>query len=123
MYMKTTTAIGMKKPVCANCFEYPENCKGCEFNECVVCKEELTDSECYEYRGAFACAEHLEDMTEKRDFQRQEVTAATEHAVRSQAAGEWANGGYKTMKTDPHTGRPLTKIREPEQLREYERGT
>ena len=28
--------------------------------------------------------------------------------------------GYKTMKTDPHTGRLITKIKEPARLKQYE---
>lgn len=45
----------------------------------------------------------------------------TEHSIRSQADGEWANGGYKTMKTDAG-GRPITKVKEPQILKDYEDG-
>lgn len=117
--MKLIDAIGMKRQVCASCFEYPENCRGCEWHKCSVCKEELSDSEAYEYRGAFACEKHFDSAIEKRDFERQEVMAEVNHAVRSQADGEWANGGYKTMKTDA-SGRPITKIKEPARLKNYE---
>lgn len=117
--MKTIEVAGMKRPVCASCFEYPENCVGCEWHECSICGEELADSETYEYRGAFACAKHHEESIRQRDVQRQEVMAETEHAVRSQADSEWQNGGYKTMKTDAG-GRPITMVKEPERLKVYE---
>lgn len=110
----------MKRPVCANCFNYPENCVGCEWHNCSVCGEELLESETYEYRGAFSCSKHHEESIKKRDFERQEVMAETEHSIRSQLDGEWHNGGYKTMKTDPHTGRPMGKVKEPQRLKEYE---
>lgn len=119
--MKTTTVVGMKREVCANCFEYPENCRGCEFNECAICQEELTDSETYEYRGVFSCAEHFKELQEKRDYQRKQVMEVVDHSVRSQADGEWQNGGYKTMKVG-HDGRPVTTIKEPMSLKDYEEG-
>lgn len=88
---------------------------------CRKCKKEIPESEAYEYRGAIACEKCFDDVIESRDRERQEVMAETEAAVRSQADGEWQNGGYKTMKTDSHTGRPITKIKEPLRLKEYER--
>lgn len=117
--MKTVEVIGMKRPVCASCFEYPENCRGCKWHNCSICGEELSDSEAYEYRGAIACAKHHDESIKKRDFERQEVMAEAEHTVRSQADGEWANGGYRTMKTDAG-GKPITKVKEPLRLQKYE---
>jgi hypothetical protein len=112
---------GMKGLVCANCFERPENCLGCEWHNCAICGEELSDSEAYEYRGAIACAAHHEEMIAKRDEQRQRVMEVTEKSVRSQADGEWQHGGYKNMKTDA-SGRPITKVKEPQMLKDYEEG-
>ena len=103
------------------CFEYPENCIGCEWHNCAICGEELSDSEAYEYRGAIACEKHHEEMITKRGEQRQRVMEVTGASVRWQADGEWANGGYKTMKTDAG-GRPITKVKEPLALKEYEEG-
>lgn len=40
---------------------------------CKVCKKELNGSEAYEYRGAIACAEHFDQVTEDRNFQRNEI--------------------------------------------------
>ena len=37
---------------------------------CRVCKIELDDSTCYEYRGATACEEHFDEVIEARDFER-----------------------------------------------------
>lgn len=42
---------------------------------CAVCKKQLVSSETYEYRGEFSCEEHFDQMTESRDFQRQEIIA------------------------------------------------
>jgi hypothetical protein len=42
---------------------------------CAVCKKQLVSSETYEYRGAYSCDEHFDQMTESRDFQRQEIIA------------------------------------------------
>jgi len=42
---------------------------------CKVCGAELTASETYEYRGAYSCAEHLDEMQAAREFERQEVIA------------------------------------------------
>ena len=117
--MKLIEALGMKRPVCASCFQYPENCVGCQWSRCSICNDELSDSETYEYRGAYACAQHHEEVIKKRDFERQEVMAETEHSVRSQADGEWQNGGYRSMRTGPG-GRPITKVKEPQRLQDYE---
>ena len=118
---KTVEVPGMKRPVCASCFEYPENCIGCEWHNCAICGEELSDSECYEYRGVYSCAKDFDELCEKREAQRQNVMEVTEASVRSQADGEWQNGGYKTMKTDA-AGRPITRVKEPLILKDYEEG-
>jgi predicted nucleic acid-binding Zn-ribbon protein len=90
-------------------------------NKCAICGDYFDDSDTYEYRGVMSCAEHFEELQSKRNEQRQRVMEVTEHSVRSQADGEWANGGYKTMKTDT-SGRPITKVKEPLMLQEYEDG-
>jgi len=118
---KTIEVVGMKKAVCASCFEYPENCKSCEWYNCAICGEELAESETYEYRGVFSCIKDFDELCNKRDEQRQRVMEITDKSVRSQADGEWANGGYKTMKTDT-SGCPITKAKEPLMLQEYEKG-
>ena len=41
--------------------------------KCSKCKKELDDHEAYEYRGAFSCEEHFDEVIESRDFQRQEI--------------------------------------------------
>ena len=118
--MKTVEALGMKRPVCASCFEYPENCVGCEWNRCYKCGEELADNECYEYRGAFSCSEHLEEVSEAREIERKEVMQEMEASVKSQMGGQWMSGGYKTMKADPHTGKPIGKVKESLRIQQYE---
>jgi hypothetical protein len=100
---------------------------------CQLCKEEIETpdfgdgtfdySDVYEYRG-FSFHEKCFDEGIKRvDEKRQEVTEETEHSLKSQAGGEWMNGGYRTMKTDPHTGKPLLKNpKQPQKLTDYEDG-
>lgn len=41
--------------------------------KCQKCKIPLTESEAYEYRGAYACAEHFDDVIASRDSERQEI--------------------------------------------------
>lgn len=42
---------------------------------CLICGKELTANEAYEYRGAFSCGDRLDEMREKREWQRQEIIA------------------------------------------------
>lgn len=111
----------MEKENCQYCFEKEKDCV-CHWNKCAECGERIPDSHASEYRGRVWCEEKhdFDEQVAKRDFERQEVMVEVEHSVRSQADGEWQNGGYKTMKTDPHTGRPITKIKEPARLTQYE---
>lgn len=111
----------MEKENCQYCFEEVKNCI-CHWNTCAECGKRIPDSHASEYRGRVWCeSEHdFDEQVAKMDFERQEVMAETDHAVRSQADGEWHNGGHKTMKTDPNTGRPITKIKEPARLKRYE---
>lgn len=90
-------------------------------NKCQLCKSMFDDSDTYEYRGFLFCAEHFDEGIKRVDEKRSFVMKTTESSVRSQADGEWHNGGYKTMKTDAG-GRPITKAKEPQVLQEYERG-
>ena len=90
-------------------------------NKCQLCKEMFDDSETYEYRGFLFCDEHFDEGIKRVDEKRSFVMETTEKSVRSQVDGEWANGGHKTMKTDA-SGRPITKVREPQVLKDYEEG-
>ena len=98
---------------------------------CQLCKEEIKCpdfgdgtfdySDIYEYRGFTFHEKCFDEGVKKVDNKRQEVMEVTEHSIRSQADGEWQNGGYKTMKTDAG-GRPITKVKEPMILQNYEQG-
>ena len=90
-------------------------------NKCAICGDYFDDSETYEYRGFIFCEEHFDEGIERVDEKRSFVMETTEKSVRSQADGEWANGVYKTMKTDAG-GRPITKVSEPQVLKDYENG-
>lgn len=113
----TETTYGL---ACSNCFEKVGNCK-CTFNKCAICGDEFPDSETYEYRGVLSCEEHHAELIAKRDYQRQQIIDSTDKKIRSQADGEWMNGGYRTMETDTG-GRPITKIKEPLEIKNYEDG-
>lgn len=44
-----------------------------ELETCPICKNDFELGQMYEYRGALACEDCIEEMREKRDFQRAEV--------------------------------------------------
>lgn len=43
--------------------------------KCSKCKKELSDSEAYEYRGAYSCEEHFDEVCEMREWERQQIIA------------------------------------------------
>lgn len=105
---------------CEYCFEKIKNCV-CTWTKCAECGKRIPESHASEYRGRVWCEdEHdFEEQVAKREHERNEVMAELNATVRSQAGGEWMNGGYKTMKTD-RGGNPITKIKEPLRVKEYE---
>jgi len=44
-----------------------------EMETCPICKKEFELGQMYEYRGALACGDCIEEIREKRDIQRAEV--------------------------------------------------
>lgn len=52
-----------------------------EIYKCGVCKKEFEASDIYEYRGAFGCSEHFEEVQEKRNFERQEIMQQENHKL------------------------------------------
>ncbi len=99
---------------------------------CQLCKKEIETpdygdgvldySDLYEYRGFVFHEKCFDEGVKKVDYKRKEVAETVERSVKSQAGGEWANGGYKTMKTDI-SGRPIpSKVTEPQILKDYEQG-
>lgn len=99
---------------------------------CQLCKKEIKTTDygdgvvdygsMMEYRGFVFHEECFDEGTERVDAKRKEVMEVTEHSIKSQADGEWANGGYKTMKTDMG-GNPIpSKVNEPLILKDYEAG-
>jgi hypothetical protein len=100
---------------------------------CQLCKKEIETpdfgdgvldySDVYEYRGFSFHGKCFDEGTKKVDEKRQEVMQETEHSLKSQAGGEWQNGGYKTMKVDRNTGSPLLENpKQPQKLTDYENG-
>lgn len=47
--------------------------------KCEICKEDFPVNETYEYRGAFACHEHFDQVCEKRDYERAEIIREESH--------------------------------------------
>lgn len=117
-----TKASAKVKPVkaCEYCFE--KKCI-CNWYQCALCKKRINSQGTYEYRGFHSCEECFEALQERVERKRKEVSEVTAHSIKSQANGEWMNGGYKTMKTDPHTGAPIpSSLKIPQILSDYEKG-
>lgn len=111
----------MKRPVCANCFEYPENCKGCKFPKCSICQTEIPDGEAYEYRGTFSCEKHFDEMCVNREYQREQVMQQVEASTRSQRIGEFVHNRKKyNVDNVASDGLPIVEVQEPECLKDYE---
>ena len=53
-----------------------------EIYKCYKCKQELEASDTYEYRGAYSCAEHFEEVQSSRDFERQEIMIEENHKLK-----------------------------------------
>lgn len=43
---------------------------------CSICHKKFNDNEIYEYRGAYACEDHIDAMEANRDHERKEIIAA-----------------------------------------------
>lgn len=90
--------------------------------KCAICGTKESENGFYEYRGFVFCEPHFDEGIEKVDRKRGEVMEVTAAAIKSQAGGEWMNGGYRTMKVDV-SGAPIpSKVKEPLILQDYERG-
>ena len=81
----------------------------------------LDYSDIYDYRGFTFHEKCFDEGIKKVDYKRQEVMEVVEHSISSQTDGEWQNGGYKTMKVGAD-GKPITKVKEPMILQDYEKG-
>lgn len=90
---------------------------------CQLCKDEVLDcSDVYNYRGFPFHEKCFDEGVKKVDEKRQEVMKENEYSLLSQSAGEWMNGGYRTMKTDI-TGKPIIKNpKQSQRLTDYENG-
>lgn len=82
----------------------------------------LDYSQVYNYRGFDFHEECFDEGCKKVDYKRQEASEQMEHSLKSQQAGEWLNGGYKTMKTTID-GVPIVKNPKiPQIVKDYEDG-
>lgn len=92
-----------------------------EVIKCAKCKKILDDSEAYEYRGAYSCDDHFDEVIKSREYQRQEIIAEEDRKL----------APLKGMDLDPtsHIGRGNLEILKPQieiarkesgRLKEYE---
>jgi len=89
--------------------------------KCSKCHKELDSSETYEYRGAFSCEEHFDEVQKSRDFERQEVMEETNASVLSQRNGEFISNRSKYhLGNVASDGLPIIKVKESPRLRAYE---
>ena len=92
-------------------------------NKCQICKQMFDDSDTYEYRGFLSCEEHFEELQSKVEDKRNQVMKVTEKSIFSQRNGEFKNNPQKyNIHNVASDGLPIIKVKEPEILREYEKG-
>lgn len=90
---------------------------------CKKCKVKLSANEAYEYRGAFACEDHFDEVIEMRDFERSGIIQEDHNKTKV----------FKGLDmTDSEIGRANKKLlkarveissKESQRLKEYERGS
>lgn len=51
--------------------------------ECSLCNTVLNQSDAYDYRGALGCSKCIDEVTEKRDFERQEIIEEENHRTQA----------------------------------------
>ena len=68
---------------CEHCFE--QSCI-CRYETCSLCKKSFSnwdnENQMFEYRWALWCEKCIEEVREKRDFERQEVIAEENHKTK-----------------------------------------
>lgn len=90
--------------------------------KCAICKQYFDGYETYEYRGAFACEKHFDEMTKDRDRQRQEIIeeeSAKTEVFRGLDMGDSKIGKHNRELLKRH--REVARNESP-RLRRYERG-
>lgn len=50
---------------------------------CSKCRAKLKENEAYEYRGAFSCEEHFDEVIEMRDCERNSIIKEEHHKTKS----------------------------------------
>lgn len=113
----------MKKPICEFCGEYTK-CV-CYFDKCALCGVSYSnfdpdeEHQIFEYRGVLGCSKCIDEVREKRDYQRKQVMEVTNASVKSQRNGEFINNSKARIASD---GLPIVKVKEPQILKDYEEG-
>lgn len=89
---------------------------------CKKCKAKLKANEAYEYRGAFACADHFDEVIEMRDFERSQIIQEENNKTKVFKGLDLTDGTIgKANKT---LLKPHIEIagKESQRLKNYERG-
>ncbi len=116
-----------KEPICEHCGEY-KNCV-CTFEKCSKCGVSYSNFDAdekhgiYEYRGFLLCEECHEVGIKAVDYKREQVREVVEATTKSQRAGEFVNNRGKYHSENVAVdGLPIIKIKEPQILKDYEKG-
>ena len=89
--------------------------------QCGKCKKQIEPNETYEYRGAFSCSEHFDEVIKDRDYQRSEIMAE-ENAKTAKFAGLDLSGDTVIGKANRDILRADIEIasKESARLKDYE---
>ena len=87
--------------------------------KCRICKKLLDSYQTYEYRGYYSCEICFDKLTNFVDDMRGNVIRITEASIKSQRIGAFNNGCVDNIQAD---GLPAVKIKEPQILKDYEKG-
>lgn len=90
-------------------------------NTCLVCKKKFDDNEIYEYRGAFACDEHFDDMIASRDRERDAIMAAEDAKTRPLKGLDLSNSVIGKANKELLAGKIEVASKESIALKRYER--
>ncbi|TMS82507.1 hypothetical protein [Pseudoalteromonas sp. S554] len=89
---------------------------------CKKCKAKLKANEAYEYRGAFSCEEHFDEVIEMRDFERNQIINEEHNKTKSFKGLDLTDSAIG--KANKALLKPRIEIASKESLRlnSYERG-
>jgi hypothetical protein len=91
--------------------------------QCQICKKYFDSSYIYEHRGFYACEKHFDELCDKVETKRKEVSEVVNKSVENQRNGEFINNRVKyNLNNVASDGLPIMPIKEPHILKDYENG-